>query len=110
VEDSLHGEADCIVVIVDGSWILRLARRSEFLCSGEERPDGFVSKHDQGGHRLEPAGHCLVPAGLADPADDLLATELLQIIGGATGIILGLVEFSQYPYLAGQFGSSKSAG
>lgn len=44
--DSLHGEADGIVMIVDGSRILCLAGRSELLCGGEERFDGFVSKHN----------------------------------------------------------------
>ena len=48
--------------------------------------DRFVSENHEGNHRLEPRGGRLISACLADPVNDLLASELLQIIGGATGI------------------------
>ena len=63
-------------------------RGSEWLSGGEQGFDGFVVEDEERGHRLETGVHRLVAAGVADPADDVLAAEFLQIIGGGAGTVL----------------------
>src|SRR5580704_6772985 len=85
MEDPLHGRLNGIVVEIDGLWIVCAARGSEWLSGGEQGFDGFVVEDEERGHRLETGLHRLVAAGVADPADDVLAAEFLQIIGGGAG-------------------------
>src|SRR3984893_741091 len=88
MEDPLHGRLNGIVVEIDGLWIVFAARGSEWLSGGEQGLDGFVVEDEERGHRLETGLHRLVAAGVADPADDVLAAEFLQIIGGGAGTVL----------------------
>jgi hypothetical protein len=53
----------------------------------EQGFDGFVSEHEQSGHRPKTGRH-LVTAGVADAADDLFAAKFLQIISGMAGAVL----------------------
>src|SRR6202045_5215784 len=87
MEDPLHGRLNGIVVEIDGLWIVCAARGSEWLSGGEQGFDGFVVEDEERGHRLETGLHRLVAAGVADPADDVLAAEFLQIIGGGAGTV-----------------------
>jgi hypothetical protein len=61
---------------------------SEFSSSGEERLDGPVSENKQGSDRPEARGLGLIAPGLADALHDLLAAELLEVVGGAGGTVL----------------------
>src|SRR5712671_5106523 len=88
MEDPLHGRLNGIVVEIDGLWIVCAARGSEWLSGGEQGFDGFVVEDEERGHRLETGLHRLVAASVADPADDVLAAEFLQIIGGGAGTVL----------------------
>ena len=55
---------------------------------GQEGLDGFVSEDEQRRHCSEPGWEWLVSAGVADPANDLFAAKLLEIISGVSGAIL----------------------
>ena len=59
---------------------------------------------------LRPVAHRLVAACLADPADDLLAAEFLQIVGGAAGTVLRLGLFAEGPDPTRQIGSREAMG
>jgi hypothetical protein len=47
--------------------------------------DGLISENNQCGYGLEARRVGLIATGLADAVQDLLATELLQVIGCAVG-------------------------
>ncbi len=79
---ALHCESHRSVVSVDGCGVVCSAGWSESLSGGQQRFDGFVSENEQRGDRSQAGGQRLVTACLADAADDLLAAEFLQIIGG----------------------------
>jgi hypothetical protein len=64
------------------------ARGAEWVSGSEQRFDGFVAQDEERRHRPEPGWKRLVPAGVADPADDLVAAEFLPIIRGVTGAVL----------------------
>ena len=78
-----------MVVAIDGSWVLSSAGRGDFLSSGEQRLDDFVSEHDQGRDRAQTGRHHLVATRRYDPPDDLFAAEFLQIVCGLAGTVGG---------------------
>ena len=80
MKDALHGEPQVLVVAVDCSWVLSSMGGGEFLSSGQQRFDGFVAKNDESGNRPEAVGERLVAAGVTDPANDVLAAKLFEII------------------------------
>ncbi len=49
VKDALHGDKQLMVVSIYGWWVLSSVSGSDFLDSGEQRLDGFVSERHQGG-------------------------------------------------------------
>jgi hypothetical protein len=58
------------------------------LGGSEKRFDRLISENDQCGYRLEAGRAGLIAAGLADALHDLLASELLQVVGRAGGTVL----------------------
>ena len=89
MEDSLHGASQVQVVVIDGSRVLSSAGWGDFLNCGEEWFHGFVAKHEQGGDRPQTGRKGLVATRRTDPADDLFAAELLQILGRLSGTVGG---------------------
>src|SRR6202047_2740991 len=85
MEDALHCNFDSVVVRVDRLWVMRPAGWVERLSGGQEGFDSFVSEDEQRSHCSEPGWERLVATGVAYPADDLFATEFLQIIRGVAG-------------------------
>ena len=88
MEDALHCNSDGLVVGVDGFWVVRATGWAERLSGCEKGFDGFVSQNDQRGHRPQTGWQRFVTAGVADPANNLFATEFLQIICSVTGTVL----------------------
>ena len=88
MEDASHGDLDGSVVEIDRFWVVRSASRAERLSRSEQGFDGFVSENDERGHRTQTGRERLIAAGVADPADDVLAAEFLQIISGVAGTVL----------------------
>jgi hypothetical protein len=88
VEDAFHGEIYGVVVSVDGFWVVWATGWAERLSGSKEGFDRLVAQHHQGGHRPETARQRLVAAGVANPAHDVLAAKLLQIISGLAGPVL----------------------
>src|SRR5437870_12745555 len=89
MEDALHCNFDSVVVRVDRFWVMRPAGGVERFSGGQEGFDSFVSEDEQRSHRSEPGWERLVAAGVADPADDVVCAEVLQIITGLGGGGLG---------------------
>ena len=87
MEEAFHSSSNGLVVGVDWFLVERCAGWAERLSGGEEGFDSFVSEDEQRSHRSEPSWKRLVPAGVADPADDLFAAEFLQILRGDGGRI-----------------------
>ena len=57
--------------------------------SGQQWPDHFVAQYQQGRQRAHPVWGGLVAPRVFDPADQLLGSELFQVIGGpASGSVL----------------------
>jgi len=56
----------------------------DVLSSREEWLDRFVAEPYERGHVSEPNANGLVCLRLAYPRDDLLTSELLEIVGGTT--------------------------
>ena len=88
MEDAVHCNSDGVVVGVDRFWVVRPASGVERSSGGQEGLDGFVSEDEQRRHCSEPGWEWLVSAGVADPANDLFAAKLLEIISGVSGAIL----------------------
>jgi len=90
-KDALHGASQVMVVAIDGSWVLPAMAGQGFLSGGEERLDGFVAENKQGGDGAQPGWNGLVAASRANPADDLFAAQLLQVVSGVAGTVGGWV-------------------
>jgi hypothetical protein len=89
MKDTLHGTSQVQVVVIDGPRVLCCVVRGDFLSSGEERFDGFVAKDEQGRDGPQTGRKGLVATRRTDPADDLFAAELLQILGRLSGTVGG---------------------
>ena len=87
MEEPSHGSLDGAVVEIDGFWVVRPAGRPQWLSSGEQGFDGFVSENEERSHRPETGWERLVAAGVADASDDVFAAEFLQIISGVAGTV-----------------------
>ena len=106
MKDALHGEPEGVVVGVDGFGVEPAAGWVEGPGGGEERFDSFVAENDQRGDRAEPAGERCVAAGVADAANDVLAAELFEIVGG----VAGTVWCAALTHPGGDVGGGKAVG
>jgi hypothetical protein len=97
-------------VVVDGSGVVCSVGGSESLSGGYQRFDGFVSENEQHGDCPQAGGQGFVAACLADAADDLLAAEFLQIVGGMAGPLLRLALVVEGPDPSGQLRSCEAVG
>ena len=88
MEDALHGEGYGVVVAVDGFWVVWTAGWAERLSGSKKGFDRLVAQHHQGGHRPQTARQRFVAAGVANPAHDVLAAKLLQIISSLAGAVV----------------------
>jgi hypothetical protein len=100
-----------MIVRIKRSRVLCSARPSALLSGSEQGfDDGFVSENDERCHCPQACRKRLVAAGLADPADNLLAAKLLQIISSAAGTILELALFAEWTDLRRQLGGGETVG
>src|SRR5262249_32868783 len=53
----------------------------------EQGFDGFVAKHQEGGHCAKAGRECVVPASAGDPLNDLFAAEFFEIVGSVAGAV-----------------------
>src|SRR6516165_6435682 len=88
MEHSSHGCSERVVVRVEQRRVVGAAPWSEGLGGSEQRFNGLVSENYQGGYRLEACRPGLIATCRADALHDLLAAELLQVVGRAGGTIL----------------------
>jgi hypothetical protein len=84
-EQGLHADAEVLVVAVDGGPVFGLAAHAGAADPGQDRRDDVVAEGEQRGDG--PGGVCrdVVAAGPAGFADELLAAELAQVVGGLPG-------------------------
>src|SRR5215831_16477114 len=85
MKDALHCNSYGVVVEVDRFWVVCSTGTAERLRGSEEGLDSLVAEDDQGCHRPETGWEGLVASGVPDPADDVLAAQFLQIVGGVPG-------------------------
>ena len=78
MEEAVHGNLYGSVVGVDGSRVVRAAGWAERLSGSEQGFDGFVAKHQEGGHCAKTGRECVVPASAGDPLNDLFAAEFFD--------------------------------
>ena len=91
MKDALHGSANRVVVRIE--WLWDSVRRVMAVSSCAAASSGLIAlflRTTSAAIALRPVGKRFVSARLADPPDDLLAAEFLQIIGGATGTIVAI--------------------
>lgn len=100
MKDPLHGGTKCVVVLVQWSGVLGLARQFELLSGCQQWFDRLVAQHDQRSERSESLWNHLIPACFANPADDVLAPQFFQVVGrpeGTTGACFLLAERLDLP-------------
>jgi hypothetical protein len=97
-------------VAIDGSRVLASVGRGDFLCGGEQRFDGLIAKHEQGGDRPQARRYRLIATRRADPLDDLFAAKLLQIISRLSGTIGGGALVAGCTDLLGKLRSGEAVG
>ena len=85
MEDAVQGNLYGTVVGVDGSRVVRAAGWAERLSGSEQGFDGFVAKHQEGGHCAKAGRECVVAASAGDPLNDLFAAEFFEIVGRVAG-------------------------
>src|ERR1700756_4709143 len=88
MEHPSHGCSERVVVRVEQRRVVGAAAWSEGLGGSEQRFNGLVSETYQGCYRLEACRPGLIATCRADALHDLLAAELLQVVGRAGGTIL----------------------
>jgi len=108
MEHSSHGCSGSIVVGIERRRILRAATWSAFPGGSKKRFDDLVSEDKEGGYRLEASRARRIATGLADALHDLLAAELLQIVGRAGGTILRRGLLAKRTDARRQFGSAEA--
>src|SRR5262249_6090184 len=87
MKDALHCNGYGVVVEIDRFWVVCSTGWAERLSGSEEGLDSLVAENDQGCHRPETGREGLVASGVADPADDVLAAKVLQIVSGVRGAV-----------------------
>ena len=107
LKDALHGYAKHLVVLVQWLRILSLVRWPEFLGSSQQGFDRLVAEHDQRRDCLQALRDGFIPACLAHAADNLFATEFLQIVGSAARAILGFGVMAERSNFLGYLGSGE---
>ena len=110
MEHSSHGRSDIMVVGIEWGRVPRAAAWSAFLGGSKKRSDGFFSENDEGGYRLEACRADRIATGLADALDDLLATELLQVVRRAGGTIMCRGLLAELTDACREFGSGEAIG
>jgi hypothetical protein len=110
VEDAVHGNLYGTVVGVDGSRVVRAAGWAERLGGSEQGFDGFVAKHDEGGHGAKAYWECLVAASAGDPLNDLFAAEFFEIVGGVAGAVENRALFAEKAHPSGEVGGGEAVG
>ena len=108
MKDAGHCSLDGVVVGVDRFWVVRPASRVERSSGGQEGLDSFVSEDEQRRHCSEPGWERLVSAGVADPANDLFATKLLEIISGVSGAVQYRALITQCAHARGDLGGGET--
>src|SRR2546422_954479 len=95
-EEGVHGEAQCLVMLVDGAPGFGLAAdlasdgtRGNRMWDGcEEWLEDLLAKDDQGGDRAETVVEHLVASGMARLLHELLGAKFPQVVSGlAPGVV-----------------------
>ena len=81
MKEAVHGNLyDTVVGVRAAGW-------AERLSGSEQGFDGFVAKHQEGGHCAKAGRECVVPASAGDPLNDLFAAEFFEIVGSVAGAV-----------------------
>jgi hypothetical protein len=91
---------------VDRSWVVRTAHWVGWLGRSQQGLDGLVSENDERSHRPEIGAKRLVAAGVADAANDLFATEFLEVVSGMPGTVLEWSLLAQCAHSGGEIGAA----
>ena len=91
---------------VDGFGVERAVGRVKGPGGGEERFDSCVAKNEERGDRAEAAGERLVAAGVSDPANDVLAAKLFEVVGGVAGTLW----WAAFTHPRGDVGGGEAVG
>ena len=110
MEHSSHGCSERVVVRVEERRVVGAAAWSEGLGGSEQRFNGLVSENYQGGYRLEACRPGLIATCRADALHDLLAAELLQVVGRAGGTILCECLLAECTDACREIGSGEAVG
>jgi hypothetical protein len=94
-------------MLIDGGRVPRLMVASGSASSSKQGLDDFVAQHQQRSQCTHPVRSGLVTPRVFDFANQLLGSELLQVVGGATRCIFPLASGL---YLGGESRSAKSPG
>src|SRR5207247_6899539 len=85
-----HGAAKGCVMLVDDGEVASLTMALQSASSSQQGLVYFVAQHQQGGQRTHPVPGSLIAPRVLDLADQLLGSELLQVVGGATRCVFRL--------------------
>ena len=77
-------------MLVDDGEVASLTMALQSASSSQQGLDYFVAQHQQGGQRTHPVPGSLLAPRVLDLADQLLGSELLQVVGGATRCVFRL--------------------
>jgi hypothetical protein len=98
------------------AWLLGAGRSAhaapwcEFLGGSEQRFNGLVSENNQGGYCLEACWPGLIATCRADALHDLLAAELLQVVGRPGGTTLCECLLAEHTDPCREIGSGEAVG
>ena len=84
-EPGLHADAEVLVVTVDSGPDAGLAVHAGAADPGKDGRDDVVPESERGGDDAGAVWRDMVAAGSAGFAEELLATELAQVVGGLPG-------------------------
>lgn len=109
-EQGGHVCSEVFVVLVDGGQPGRDVVVPADLDAGEDRGDDVVPEGEQG--RYGPGGRAgqIVAAGARGFADELLAAEFAQVVGGLAGVVGGVGLPGHGVDLGGHIGHGEPSG
>jgi len=81
-EEESHSVAQVFVASIDPGLILEFGSRCWLAAGGEQRSNHLVAEHHQSDHGTQTFRRRFVSAGVAALLDQLLAAQLLDVVGG----------------------------
>ena len=80
------------------------------MSGSEQGFDGFVTKHQEGGHCAKAGRECVVLARAGDPLNDLFAAEFFEIVGSVAGAVRKRALFAEKAHPSGEVGGGEAEG